>query len=861
MTDHFRQHAAGLIAAGYFVVPIRQGEKRPALAGWQNARLSAADAARYPEHGLGVLCGQGEHPVVGIDLDVSHPAINTALVSWCENHLGYSPQRVGDDPRILLAYRASCAGWSKGRSIQWFDPTDPVKASGKRNVQQVEILSLGQQFVAYHVHPDTHNEYDWVDMLGGLLGTAAHELPVITEDQLDALLVEVSRLVRSTPGLRVEGTADAPAVRSSSADDDLSSLSTRVGKPFDEVEDIVGYLPNDGDSYDMWLNVGAALHHEFFGTPHEQQALQLWRDYGARSAKDDPKQYDYKWRSFGKNTGRSTTLRWLLKIAHVAKGEHEHSAKLQQMEQFQAVLKEQDDLVKLGSKKVLDRLRDLFPSDMLLRDQAFHALQVRHQEISGNKLGIEKARLLLQGPRTKDVASKRALTEFGNMERMLDRYGDGLMYVPETDQWYSWTGVYWRKAPLVEIDHFAQETIRALHDEIEFHQEDNAKEFYQFCALSQTAKMVRSVVQLAQASPRVVVPARELDKDRNYLGVLNGMVDLRTGDLLPADPEMHMTLCCSCEYQPGAKAPLFLRTLREAFFDKDDMVQYMLSLFGYSLLGQPVEDLMVIPHGRGANGKSTIFGAVRHMLGSYARSVDPATFISDGKSVSNGGGAREDLVRLLGARFIYVNESDENGELREGSVKTMTGNDTITARTVFGKSSVEIDPTWVVFMPTNHRPIIKGDDHGIWRRIETVPFERNFSADPNITPDPKMRDKVRAEAPGILAVLVQAALRYRREGLVRPEGVRASKAAYRDQMDLLSEWLDECCDVTPQGETPMSQLWQSWERFAKNRGMLGYIRSSTALGRRLESRFPARKGTGGLRMRVGVVLKSAPEGL
>ena len=205
MTDHFRNHGRALLANGYLIVPIRKGEKRPAISGWQKARLGMEDLTRYPDHGVGVLCGQGAHPIVGVDIDVSHPVIGPALIAWCRRNLGDGAERVGAAPRILLAYRADSAGWAKGASVQFFDPTDPTKPSGKDNHQQVEILGLGQQFVAYHEHPDTGRDYQWVDLMGGLESLRASDLPVVTEKHVAALLAEVSRLVRTTPGVTVVG--------------------------------------------------------------------------------------------------------------------------------------------------------------------------------------------------------------------------------------------------------------------------------------------------------------------------------------------------------------------------------------------------------------------------------------------------------------------------------------------------------------------------------------------------------------------------------------------------------------------------------------------------------------------------------
>lgn len=856
MSDHFRIQGRSLLSNGYLIVPIRKGEKRPAIAGWQKARLGMDDLSRHPEHGVGVLCGQGAYPIVGVDIDVSHPTIGPALISWCQSHLGYGGERVGAAPRILLAYRADRPGWAKGASVQFYDAMDPFKPSGKDNHQQVEILGLGQQFVAYHEHPDTHQDYQWVDLFGGLEAVRASDLPVVTEAQIEALLAEVMRLVRNTPGVDVVGSAESPAMRSASDEDDLSTLTATVGMPFAEAAQWLSYLENDGDSYDHWLHVGMSLHHEYAGTEHEQDALDLWREYGARSSKDQPGEYEYKWKSFGRAGGTPTTLRWLLKICGQAKREKDHESRRAALDEAKALIKEQTDSLQFSDPAWLKRIQALIPDDPLVRTELVGTLQAHYKTLTKTTLPITQARALLIGPRAATVQAKRPLTEFGNAERMLDRYGDGLMFVPEIERWFIWTGVYWRAAVNVEIEHLAKETIRALVNERDDHEE--AAEFFQFCAISQQARMVSNMVKLATSDPRVAVPARELDKHGHLLGVKNGVVDLRTGRLLPPDPDLHITLTCSCDYDPSAKAPLFERTLSEVFSCDADMVEYVTRTFGYALMGNPIQDIMFIAFGNGSNGKSTIFNAVRQVFGSYARSADPNSFISDGKQ-RGGGGPREDIVRLLGARFVYVNEPDENGELREGMVKSMTGGDTITARGVHAKNSVEITPTWVVYMPTNHKPIIKGNDNGIWRRMGLLPFERNFDNDKTIVKDEKRREKLLAEMPGILALLVRAALRYQRDGLTMPARAQAARDTYRSQMDLLAEWLDEFCEVDSEATASATELWESWEMFARRRGLLTYIRSSTALGRRLDPRFPAARGPTGGRIRVGLRIKSAQD--
>lgn len=853
MTDHLKTYGKRLIDNGYLVLPLPRGKKFPTIKGWQNARLTAQDLGQWRDHGVGVLCGQGQWPIVGVDVDISHPTIGPAVIDWCEQHLGSTIQRVGAAPRVMLVYRAAASGWAKGASVQFYDPTDPQKPSGKKNEQQVEILGLGQQFVAYHQHPDTGNDYEWVDLMDGMVNMPAADLPEITEDQVNALLAEVARLARTTPGVEVLGSSGTSLTVAGEVDD-LALLSNKTDMTIADVRELMSHMLNDGDSYDTWVQVGAALHHEFHGTEHEDDALDLWREYGARSDKDRPNQYDYKWESFGRYSGASTTLRWLIKVANQEKNDRAHVVKLDAMESIKKAIADIPDLPTLGGTKFLEHLRSLLPDDQLLRANVVALFQEKHKALTGHNLPVGQARELVLGRRQSTVHSRRPLTEFGNAERMLDRYGDGLMYVPEENTWYMWTGVYWRPAVEVEIEHLAKETIRNLPSESGDH--DDPSEFFLFCSISQQAKMVTNMIRLACSDPRVAVPARELDKHSHLLGVRNGVVDLRSGALLDPDPELRITMVAGCEFDPTAKCPVFDSTLLDCFFGDGAMANFFLRTLGYALQGNPTADVLIIPFGNGSNGKSTLYGVAREVFGAYAKSAEAGSFVKDAIG-GNAGGPREDLVRLRGARFVYVNEPDENGELREGAIKSMTGGDAITARGVHAKKSLEIIPTWTVFMPTNHKPIVRGTDNGIWRRLVLLPFERNFEADKTVVKDEKRVEKLKAEMPGILARFVRAGIKYHKEGLAPPPAIQVAREAYRGQMDLLAEWLDECCVVTDASVlTPSVDLWASWELFAKNRGNLHFVKSSTALGRKLEQRFPAMKNEKDVRCRRGIALRS-----
>lgn len=645
-----------------------------------------------------------------------------------------------------------------------------------------------------------------------------------------------------------DGTTSAESGDWFESGDWLATLTPKVGLTLDKARAFINALDADG-GYDDWVKAGQSLHHEFDGS---EAALALWVEWSKKSDDKYPgdRALEAKWASFGRYRGAPITAAWLLKHSKVARVASRYEA-FDEWKQRIVDAPNDRELKETIAPGIAadDRLGEIE------RESLVHELIARFKAF-GTKLTLPVVRKLCAPPNTKPptVTQSRPLTEFGMAERMLDRYHDSLMYVPETNQWYVWTGVYWRWAVDVEIEHFAKETVRELPDEAAAH--GDAAEFYGFCAIAQQARMVRNMVMLAASDPRVMVSAANLDAEKYLLGVRNGIVDLRTGKLLPPDPGRRITRVCRCEYRPGAGASLWRKTVLDVFSDDQELAAFFQRLIGYTSLGTPTEDIMVIAHGNGSNGKSTVFGTVRKVLGGYARSADSTTFLTDTKGGSGPGGPREDLMRLQGARFVYVNEPDENGELREGMVKSMTGGDAITARGMHAKRSIEFEPSWVVCMPTNHKPIVKGSDHGIWRRLLMLPFLRNFDTDPTVVKDDKREEKLEQEAEGVLAWIVEGAQLYLADGLSPPGAVRAAREQYRSQMDLLAEWIDDRCEQGAGLAEQMQRLWMSWEEYARERGILQYVRSSVALGRRLDQRFPGFKGTGGTRMRSGLKLKT-----
>src|SRR5699024_1197569 len=163
---------------------------------------------------------------------------------------------------------------------------------------------------------------------------------------------------------------------------------------------------------------------------------------------------------------------------------------------------------------------------------------------------------------------------------------------------------------------------------------------------------------------------------------------------------------------------------------------------GYSLSGDISEEVIFFLTGSGGNGKSKFLEAIQNVLGDYAKQTNANTFIRK----QNDTNINNDIARLDKARFVSAVESEQGQQLAESLVKQLTGGDKIAAR-FLRKEFFEFKPEFKIFFSTNHKPIIRGTDDGIWRRIRLIPFNARFEGSKR---DINLSDKLAKESPGIL---------------------------------------------------------------------------------------------------------------
>jgi P4 family phage/plasmid primase-like protien len=416
------------------------------------------------------------------------------------------------------------------------------------------------------------------------------------------------------------------------------------------------------------------------------------------------------------------------------------------------------------------------------------------------------------------------LTEMGNAERFVAAHGADVRWVAALVGWYRWDGRRWAPDEHNSVMQLMKGVVRNIAKEADGADETKAKEIRQWARQSESNAHLRSALELVKSEPHISMSASAFDSDPLLLNCENGLLDLRTGQLRPHERNAYCQKMVPVPYDAAAKAPRFDAFL-EQIQPESEMRAFLLRAAGYSLTGMTSEQKLLLLHGSGANGKSVLVELFHDVLGPYATYL-PA------EALAARGGDRipNDIARLPGARFISVMEFEDRAPLNERLVKQLTGGDAVQARFMRGEF-FDFRPQGTLWVSTNHRPIIKGTDDGIWRRFLLVPFlVRIEEADR----DPHLGERLREELPGVLVRLVEGAVAWQLEGLNPPTSVLNATRAYRDESDLVGAFLDDSCDLDASASTTKRDLFSAYQEWARATG--NHPWSMSALGRELRQR-------------------------
>ena len=444
-----------------------------------------------------------------------------------------------------------------------------------------------------------------------------------------------------------------------------------------------------------------------------------------------------------------------------------------------------------------------------------------------------------------------ALTDLGNAERLVARVGGRVAWNHEGAHWLVWSGIVWEPDTTGELRRIAASVARDLWASAAAEETDNGrKELRRHASRSESRRALTDAVLIAQDRPGLFVPPGALDANPDVIVVRRGILDLRTGEMSPHDPARWLTKAVRhrdpdgrmvvADYQPGispASHPVWDGFLCDVQPDPE-MRAYLRRAAGLSLSGW-TRDTLHLHWGTGANGKSTFLDTLRCAFGHDYSHVAGLDVLVARKT--DAGAPNPAVADLRGKRFVIASEAGANDRLAESTVKAITSQgEPITARRLHQNPSTFL-PIHTLHLHSNHRPIVRGTDDGVWRRVDLIPW--------TVTIPESQRDealKARLQTPevllGVLGWAIGGAEEVAITGLCPPQAVRLATAQYRVESDIFGQWLDEYCYLIPDAVATGGALYENYKLWSEKNGHRP--QASNLFSERIGSVAGVRRGTG-----------------
>lgn len=386
--------------------------------------------------------------------------------------------------------------------------------------------------------------------------------------------------------------------------------------------------------------------------------------------------------------------------------------------------------------------------------------------------------------------------DIGHGEKFAAMYNGQLIYVEAIDTWYHFDGICWEHISNTAIKCLARELQRNFDSVAKIIGDEARKRAAH--ALGSVDK-INSMIKAAQID--LVVDKNILNTHNNLLAVQNGVVDLRTGQLIEPRSDYYITVKSPIAYNPDAPTPeRFCQFMNEITCGDVELREYLLRILGYCLTGEIKEQAFFVFYGNGANGKSVLVNLLRNILGTLTGSVAQDAFILK----RNGNSLNPSLVNVKDTRMAFVSEGNNGQEMDSALIKSLSGGDDVQARELY-KGFISLNPHFKIFITTNYMPAINFADDAMLRRTKIIRFENQFTGDKC---DYELPGKLQAEAEGILKLLISYAVKYYQEGLApyEPESISLNYNRCRAENDSIFSFI---CDYVQQSDDDKNYIQSS----------------------------------------------------
>lgn len=422
-----------------------------------------------------------------------------------------------------------------------------------------------------------------------------------------------------------------------------------------------------------------------------------------------------------------------------------------------------------------------------------------------------------QGPSLADLHPednpRYAWTDLGSGNLFADWYKAVARYVPERKLWYVYTGKLWEPdTGNVRVMEYCKRLADGLLDySLSLPEGNKRDEYHKFAYKWQSRRYRETVLKDAQSVYPVLLS--DFDSDPYLFNCQNGTLDLHTRAFHTHTPADMLSTISGVEYEPEARSELWERTVADVMQGDRDLTAYLQKALGYALTGDTSEECLFLLYGPTTrNGKSTVIETFMALMGGYGKAAGADTFSLRQRWDSSA--PSEDLAKLAGARAVNVSEPDKGMVLNAARVKTLTGNDTITARYLH-ENSFEYKPQFKLFINTNYLP--RANDVTIFNsgRVKVLPFNRRFKPEEQ---DKTLKKRLLKELSGVLNWCLEGLWLMQETGFEPPEAVLDATAEYRHDSDKLTRFVEDCLEADPQGEATTTAVYSAYQDWCRDNG-------------------------------------------
>lgn len=614
MTENrFLATAATLVDQGYSIIPLQYGAKRPIGDAWVDMRTTRDSLAAWPERGnIGILAAQ----TPAIDLDILDAEFVELFLEWIAENVGVAPARVGRAPKTLLVFRAS-KPFRKIASRFWLD------SAGQQH--RVEVLGVGQQFVAFGMHPDTNAPYRWTTEEDPR-NTPIDDLPLLDAETAGIVIAEFERRAAAM-GWTPKGLAAQPAAE----DDDLVFLRPKPDVDDDELRQVVELFENPGRDYELWVRVGMALHHQTDGS---KDGRELWHTWSSRSPLYDEGAVNSKWESFGRYRGRSITIAFMLAATADARKAATRKAEIDETKDQRAEIRTAIEAAETGDAlldtvlpMVADAKLDAATEQVLLAEIA-----ARHKALTGAKPTMWVLARRVKELRTKksDNASPLEIMrlEYDLASRVLEEhYANGAHLKTFSKLWWEYRGGMWARTEESAVKARVQSTVLGM-----VNAEDESLRTLMAAVVDSRGDRLSALVNtiFSTIESRVAEDGNEdpLELSANRVSMV---VNCRNAELwfndagamkvAKHDPRHLLTSQIGCAYDAKAECPTWDAAVRKVFkscAEPEEVIRHFEEVMGYILQPTRHQATWVMLKGPGGNGKSFLLSVISNLMGPQA---------------------------------------------------------------------------------------------------------------------------------------------------------------------------------------------------------------------------------------------------